>query len=316
MCARAIQETVLKEKAPTFTMTNWKTMVSHGLFFRTIISYTATSKILEYFKTPDPLAHSVAQKFISLCLSTEKTFGLDMHDDTNIVLARLGLIVPTSKLFEVTCPLMRDYLGICLSKMLRPPFPQVPLPIKDGQLDVASLVVTLLSNMSTSRLVEAYLYATKKSELSKPLNSTQNVLKEAVYSLEFASLLVSWFPDSICIIPEANSKKNKADIFINGANFSLVLEFVANARFSPETRPSSFLGHVLRAKMYGQELNSAYCVIHFMGVDAIPLTASEYDAPGTPDASNVYVYVFHTHTFSNIQFHVWTSKLYQTFNIR
>jgi len=144
----------------------------------------------------------------------------------------------------------------------------------------------------------------KKSEVPKITGRTV-VLKEAVYGLEFASILTAWFPDTISITPEANCDSNEADIFIKYDPLSIVLEFCANERYGGEARKSSFLGHVVRANHYAASLNAtSVCVMHFYGVENFSQSKEAKDPP-SPMENQTFAYIFHKHDLTDMRLKVW-----------
>ena len=148
--------------------------------------------------------------------------------------------------FKAASPLIFHFYGIHFTKLLRPAFPDIPLPLSPNGIDFRALLSTVVPYFATARLTKAYEYAHKKSEITG-ITGRWNVLNEAVYSQEFAAILLSWFPDTVVIAPEAScGVKEKADIFMTVGEGRFVLEFCANQQFGPVTKSTSFLGHVRR----------------------------------------------------------------------
>jgi len=299
-------------KRKNFTKIDWENLVASGNLVRAINAYGTISRILELFKKKTDITIKAAEKFIELNLSEKESFPLDIRSDVTQILANHGLVTAqsniddasTTGMFHVTCPLMRSYFGIFLAKCFRPPFPLLPLPFHP--LDIPSLLCNVLAHVSTKRMLAAYKFATKTSEIIG-ITSRERVLKEAVYSQEFASVLTAWFPDTVSISPEVNCGKFEADLFIKYSSFSLTLEFCANARYGPENRPSSFLGHVKRSKIYANSLNSSVCVIHFFGVDNFPLLKKPEDPISPSDDTLSFAYIFHKHDMTDhIQINIWS----------
>jgi len=210
----------------------------------------------------------------------------------------------------VASPLIHHHCGIRLTKLLRPAFPQTPLPLSPDGIDFHNLLKTVVSHFSTARLAKAYEFAWKKSEITG-LTGKTHVLKEAVYSQEFAAILLSWFPDTATIAPEASChERDEADIFMTvGAN-KVVFEFCANERFAPESKSTTFLGHVQRGRRYAEFLQATACVIHFVGVKAFPDPLKAWNNSDErllpSDSKSFFAYVFHTHDFTQAKILVWS----------
>jgi len=128
-----------------------------------------------------------------------------------------------------------------LTKLIRPPFPQLPLPLNSSGLILPTLLKNVVEHFSVERLTKSYTFAYKNTECVGITGRTQ-VLKESVYCYEFAAILLSWFPDTVTVAPEATCDTKESDIFLCSSAFKVVFEFVANERFGPVTRNSSFFG--------------------------------------------------------------------------
>jgi hypothetical protein len=313
LCGNQIQAQVQQLKCTEFTKSDWDNLVASGTMVRAINAYATTSKILQVFKKKDKLTIDAAEKFIQINLSGNETFPLDINSDITQLLANHGLVtaLPNANglmpgLFKVTCPMMCSHFGIYLARLLRPPFPLLPLPLHP--LNITSLLCNVLAHMSTKRLHAGYTYAVKKSEIMG-VTSQETVLKEAIYSQEFASILNAWFPDTVSISPEANCESNEADLFIKYDSFSLTLEFCANERYGPENRRSSFLGHVKRGRNYADSLNSSVCVMHFIGVENFPPLKKPKNPPPPTSKNETFAYIFHKHDMTDgIQLTIWSYK--------
>jgi hypothetical protein len=72
-------------------------------------------------------------------------------------------------------------------------------------LNVLHVLIKTVKHLNYKFLERALNYSTKRAEI----NEYQNVLKEAVYSLEFVALLQAWFSLDINIIPKVDCKKDK-----------------------------------------------------------------------------------------------------------
>jgi hypothetical protein len=162
--------------------------------------------------------------YLDFLLSGKKTIKLDPTDKGTIFLANLGLIVPLDfevNTFSPTSRILQDCVSIHVLRHFTLPLSTMP-PIVDGKLDVLETLFETVKHLNYDSLRRALHYSTKKAEI----NDKQNVLKEAVYSLEFVAILRAWFPLDVDIIPEVNCSKNKADILFSDVNsFRLSLNF-------------------------------------------------------------------------------------------
>jgi len=196
--------------------------------------------------------------------------------------------------FSLGCQALQDC--VILSQSPQHKKPNDHPPCSDGKLNVLQALELALPCFDFSYLQNAYRFATKKSEF--PTKNGQDVLKEAVYSLELVSVLRSWLPLNFRIIPEASCERKEADILIsNRGKNNIVLEILANERFGPESRTTSMCGHISRAADYANSLKATAWVIHFVEVYPFP---THPDFPDLPKCDCVYI--FHTQDWSKIQF--------------
>jgi len=293
MCARLIQNVVSETHISKFDINKWETLLSSGAITKTFRGYASTAKILAEFKKDENLKKTLWKLLSSMQPNVK--FTMDSTQADTIFLASSGLIVPVlieTGEFILGPPALQACVVLGISKTrISPP---VFVPIKNDQLDVLETLKTSLKLMDINHLQNAYDYATKTSEIT-PITGRSAVLKEAVYSVELISVLRSWFPLDIEIIPEVNCDKKRADILISSESppFKVVVELLANERYGPESRPSSMLGHITRAKLYADSLGTTAWVIHFIGVEKFP-TKSEF--PDSPTCCCVYVYHLHNLT--------------------
>jgi hypothetical protein len=238
----------------------------------------------------------VKTQYLDFLLSGNKKIKLDLTEKSTIFLANLGLLVPLEleeNTFTMTAPILQDCISVhVLRKFVLPP--EVLPPIREGKLDVLHVLIETVKHLNYKPLERALNYSTKRAEI----NDCQNVLKEAVYSLEFIALLRAWFPLDVDIIPEVDCEKDSADILIRSDTFSVILEFLSNERYGPESRKSSMLGHIKRAVTYRESIGGEAWVIHFVSVPELP-PLSSFQFPEKLLCPCVYVY--HLHDFTSVQ---------------
>jgi len=113
--------------------------------------------------------------------------------------------VLTSKdasLFTFSSPLIRALVHSHVSRKMRVPFPDKPVPlINANEFDLMRLITSSLPFIHKEAIASAFLYASKTSRVQE--NQGKRVPREAVYHFEHSRVLRSWFHYNIKLTPMA-----------------------------------------------------------------------------------------------------------------
>lgn len=305
MCARAIQDYVdgSRTKIELIDLSLWSKIRHEKIDNLQVAAYTPVKRILSNLIRNDDLTNRVKSEYFKLLMTGESTFVRQVEEVTTF-LCRDGLLDVVSiekNLFSLGPPIIQDCVMLGLAELR--PVPSKVFPILNGQIDVLGVLKVVLQYLDKSYLTSAYSYATKKSEI-KGITGRDNVLREAVYSLEVVTVLRSWLPAKYQIFPEVNSRTRSADVFIknNLDDTSIIFELISNERYTGQKRgkerKGTFVEHISRASEYATTLNSIAWVFHFIGVDKFP-KESEVLFPAEPSCSCAYIY--HLHDFTQMK---------------
>jgi len=263
---------------------------------------SSTRRIIEEFHK-EKNCKVLQQHFWNLFLKHEnRQFIMDPFDDETVFFSKHALIIPKSiqeHTWIIGCEALRTLFLLRYHDL---PKPLQVQPWRGQKLDLVKVLEHMAPCFDFSQLRNAYDIATRRSEIPRITGKPKLVLKKAVYSLAFVSVLKHWFADCV-IYPGANCDKKETDILISSLNppSCVVIELVANERFTGEgtKRRSTMVGHCEKTFHYAKSVKADDSwLVHFVGVDAFPST---HEFPDPLLCSCVYLY--HLHDWSMIRAH-------------
>jgi hypothetical protein len=216
-------------------------------------------------------------------------FIFDLNNPSCTILCNHGLIRPldlVEQKFSFGSPLIVQCIGYLIFKKIER-VPKCVVPFNDQSIDVVEMMKLVLPCFDKLKMEKALVNAFKTNEVKtfRPSESGTKVPAESNYLIELMSIFRSWFPPEMyTVASEVNVNKKFADIHIKYVERILynenlkfrgtVLELVSNERYSHQTKgfesEKSILGHIKRAKYYGEILESDAWVIHFVTVTNFP----------------------------------------------